>query len=461
MRPNITFAFVRLLLAGMAAGLVLAVSPAWAQIEEQAPESAPPPQNAPVDAPGQDDAPQVNFQTFYDSLGSEGTWIQTAQFGYVWQPQVNDPEWAPYTDGHWVYSDDGWTWASNEPWGWATYHYGRWANLDGVGWAWVPGYTWAPAWVSWRYGDGYVGWAPLPPDSLVGVDYDSDDDAGFHIGGDCDSYYGIGAGWYNFVPIGYLGEGNYRRYYADRHHNYGLINHTTNVTNLNVTRGGVAGNAFAGVSLGGPSLRQVNALSQTPVSRVNLAFTNRVGGGQVSGNSLALFAPRVGGGATSGARPQSTVRSIGNVGLNRGTDISHPLMVSPHLSTALPTSDEVHQARLEQAQAPADARLATPSAVPSASGRSLSSMHPTFSTAPETDRGASTFSGGQYERPASIYNAPRTYSPSAQGARVYSGGNGGGVHAGSAGGGGSAHTGGGSAHVSGGGGGGGSPIQHH
>ena len=28
---------------------------------------------------------------------------------------------------------------------------------------WVPGYEWGPAWVSWRFGGGYVGWAPLPP----------------------------------------------------------------------------------------------------------------------------------------------------------------------------------------------------------------------------------------------------------------------------------------------------------
>ena len=45
------------------------------------------------------------------------------------------------------------------------------SNLAGTGWVWVPGYTWAPAWVSWRYGDGYAGWAPLPPDSFAGIDY--------------------------------------------------------------------------------------------------------------------------------------------------------------------------------------------------------------------------------------------------------------------------------------------------
>src|SRR6185369_4273322 len=33
-----------------------------------------------------------------------------------------------------------------------------------VGWCWVPGTEWAPSWVDWRYGEGFVGWAPLPPD---------------------------------------------------------------------------------------------------------------------------------------------------------------------------------------------------------------------------------------------------------------------------------------------------------
>jgi len=75
------------------------------------------------------------------------------------------------TVGRWVYSNDyGWYWVSEESeasWGWVTFHYGRWVWINDTGWAWVPGNEWGPAWVDWRRGDRYVGWAPLPPDDLI------------------------------------------------------------------------------------------------------------------------------------------------------------------------------------------------------------------------------------------------------------------------------------------------------
>jgi hypothetical protein len=301
---------------------------------------APPGQGvAPADAnPAEAGADQsVSFQTFYDALSGAGTWIQTADYGYVWQPQIDDPSWAPYTRGHWAYTQDQWTWVSDEPWGWAVFHYGRWVNLDGVGWCWVPGYTWAPAWVSWRYGDGYCGWAPLPPDSLLGIDYE--DGAvvdGFHIGGDCDSYYGIGALWYNFLPVVYFGEPDYRSYYANRRENEGIMRQTTNVTNLNLTRnrsGGMGGAVnFASVTLGGPSLRQVDAVSQAPVPEATLAFTARAGGGTLQGNTLAIYAPQVDVRTVQTSRPPGGAQSIGPVVVNRGRDAGRPLVATSHFS---------------------------------------------------------------------------------------------------------------------------------
>lgn len=118
-------------------------------------QEAPPPPTA--------EDPQVDPETFREPLESYGRWENTPDYGSVWVPSNVDPAWRPYTVGHWSYTSYGWTWVSYEPFGWATYHYGRWACLPNGAWGWVPGRVWGPAWVSWRYGDGYCGWAPLPP----------------------------------------------------------------------------------------------------------------------------------------------------------------------------------------------------------------------------------------------------------------------------------------------------------
>lgn len=47
--------------------------------------------------------------------------------------------------------------------GWVVSHYGRWVWSSRYGWVWVAGDAWGPALVEWCYGDGYVGWAPMPP----------------------------------------------------------------------------------------------------------------------------------------------------------------------------------------------------------------------------------------------------------------------------------------------------------
>jgi hypothetical protein len=113
----------------------------------------------------------VSLTIFHDSLAPHGEWVSTARFGRVWLPRV-PLGWRPYTQGYWTYTDVGWTWVSDEPFGWATYHYGRWYFDEIFGWVWVPDTVWGPAWVAWRSGGEYVGWAPLPPDILVAEEFD-------------------------------------------------------------------------------------------------------------------------------------------------------------------------------------------------------------------------------------------------------------------------------------------------
>ncbi|HVX80645.1 MAG TPA: DUF6600 domain-containing protein, partial [Devosiaceae bacterium] len=114
-------------------------------------------------APAHAQQAQVSFNIFFDRLSQGGVWVKSSRYDYVWCPRV-EARWAPYTHGHWVYlSDRGWYFDSDEPFAWAVYHYGRWYRDRDIGWCWVPGNVWAPAWVTWRRSNDYVGWAPLPP----------------------------------------------------------------------------------------------------------------------------------------------------------------------------------------------------------------------------------------------------------------------------------------------------------
>jgi Family of unknown function (DUF6600) len=124
-------------------------------------------------APSKAQDGDVDVSYFYQELEQYGRWIDHPRWGDVWSPDV-DPDWRPYTMGNWSYTEDnGWYWVSEEPFGWAVFHYGRWVLDPDDGWLWIPGTEWGPAWVTWRQDDsddGYVGWAPLPPDSRWGPD---------------------------------------------------------------------------------------------------------------------------------------------------------------------------------------------------------------------------------------------------------------------------------------------------
>lgn len=106
----------------------------------------------------------VGIDFFYDALSPYGAWVEIAPHGWVWCPLDAPHGWRPYTVGYWVHTDSGWMWISEDPWGWIPYHYGRWMFDSHYGWVWVPDDVWAPAWVTWRHGAGWIGWAPLPPD---------------------------------------------------------------------------------------------------------------------------------------------------------------------------------------------------------------------------------------------------------------------------------------------------------
>jgi hypothetical protein len=126
--------------------ILLTLAAAWAA----------PPLSADVDV-------EIDFHYFHERLSPHGHWIEVDDYGWCWYPAEVDDDWRPYVHGHWVYAEpDGWCWVSDYDWGWAPFHYGRWYHT-GHRWVWVPGYEWCGAWVVWRHGGGYCGWAPLEP----------------------------------------------------------------------------------------------------------------------------------------------------------------------------------------------------------------------------------------------------------------------------------------------------------
>ncbi len=145
-----------------------AQAPSIAVVAPVTTPAAPPAQqdsNTPSDEYADNDPSALS--DFREPLAPYGQWTNDPTYGTIWVPdsaQVGT-DFAPYqTAGSWGMADTGdWMWQSDYSWGYIPFHYGRWV-WAGSYWGWIPGRRYAPAWVTWRVGEGgYVGWAPLPP----------------------------------------------------------------------------------------------------------------------------------------------------------------------------------------------------------------------------------------------------------------------------------------------------------
>jgi hypothetical protein len=258
----------------------------------------------------------MSIDFIYDNL-SGGNWIDAEGYGYGWQPDVatSDPNWRPYSDGYWAYTDYGWTWISYEDFGWATYHYGRWANLADYGWVWFPGedLDWGPAWVSWRTGGDYIGWAPLPPRG-PGVVYE-----GQPIGANVDIEFGIGPEYYNFCDVRFIGEPVLRDRIFPPVQNVTYITNTVNVTNITVQNNVVYNY--------GPKLDVVNQYSSRPIQQLTIQretpanLSTAVKSGtltKVQGNKLLVGAPLKIAAAAPAAKPPAVKAKVAQPRFERG-----------------------------------------------------------------------------------------------------------------------------------------------
>jgi len=221
-------------------------------------------------ASAQEPMPSVTYQTFYDDLSPYGDWIDYPQYGYVWHPRVAD--FRPYsTDGHWVWTDEyQWMWVSDYNWGWAPFHYGRWLYDDFVGWVWVPGYEWSPAWVEWRTGGDYYGWAPLGPGVNISMN--------FSFG-----RYSPPYDYWSFVPRNYILSPRVYDYCVPRSRNTVIVNNTTIINSYNKTN-----NVF----VTGPDRREVERYTGR-VNAFQLRESRNPGRTEITRNTVNVFRPQV------------------------------------------------------------------------------------------------------------------------------------------------------------------------
>lgn len=269
-------------------------------------------------------AADVSVDFFYNNL-SGGSWIEVADYGYCWQPDVAvSAGWRPYADGYWAYTDLGWTWVSYEDFGWATYHYGRWVRLHGRGWVWVPGrdedLEWGPAWVSWRTGGDHIGWAPLPP-RRRGISFV----AGARIFGRVDIDFDIGPEYYNFVDVRYIGEPVLRDRIYQTSQNVTYINQTVNVTNITYQD-----NRFYNY---GPDYNTLSTRSSRPIQRLKIEQQTNVDAGaavksgtltKVEGDRLVVAAPTTIKKSTQPIAPPKVKEKIAQAKVDDGWAVSDP-----------------------------------------------------------------------------------------------------------------------------------------
>ena len=215
----------------------------------------------------------INFQTFYDELSPYGDWIDYPEYGYTWRPRVGS-DFRPYaTNGSWVYTNDyDWMWNSGYDWGWAPFHYGRWFYDPYYGWLWVPGYDWSPAWVTWRGGGDYYGWAPIRPGISISIGF----------GG-----YNPPYDYWTFAPCRYMTSRYISRYYYPYRNNVTIINRTT-IINSYGDRGGRRG----GYYVNGPRRTEVERYTGR-INAMSVRSSDRPGRASVSRNAVSVYRPSV------------------------------------------------------------------------------------------------------------------------------------------------------------------------
>ena len=247
----------------------------------------PPPRERPYEGDHYEYPADIDYGYFYEHLSPHGTWVQLAPHGYVWVPRRTDYRWRPYTHGRWAWTNSGWTWISYYDWGWIPFHYGRWGWERRLGWYWVPGTIWAPAWVTWRWGNMYIGWAPLPPhvEFVAGVGIGS-------LPYDFPDHYWV------FIEGRYFQYDDFNRYVLPFERNRTIVRLTVQKANLSVRNRQLLNP--------GVDVDQVAHLTRTRVKRYEIEEGQRPQSSRVGGESVRIYRPAVR--KNEAAKPQSFLR---------------------------------------------------------------------------------------------------------------------------------------------------------
>ncbi|MFD2572971.1 DUF6600 domain-containing protein [Spirosoma soli] len=236
----------------------------------------------------------VPIESFYDELAPYGQWTQHPNYGNVWLPSAG-PDFQPYaTNGHWVVTEYGNTWVSDYDWGWAPFHYGRWVMDPAYGgWIWIPGSDWGPAWVTWRSGGGYYGWAPLGPGMNINVNIN------------------IPAPYWTFVPQIYITSPRIYNYCVPRpqvvniYHNTTIINNVYQYNNRSYFYG--------------PQRVEIERVTRRSVPVYRVDYRDRPGRTVVSNGTVGFYRPNPSsnyGRGYGNGRPDRFDNNRGNNGYN-------------------------------------------------------------------------------------------------------------------------------------------------
>ncbi|HET8829571.1 MAG TPA: DUF6600 domain-containing protein [Pelobium sp.] len=212
----------------------------------------------------------ISLQVFYDELSYHGDWIDNPEYGYVWRPNVGRDFRPYYTNGHWVMTEYGNTWVSDYEWGWAPFHYGRWFHDKYDGWIWAPDTEWGPAWVTWRTGGGYYGWAPLAPRVSININLGR-------------RHY-VPHNYWVFIPQRCIYYPSYSRYWEPRRNVY-IINNTTIINNV-YTNDRVR-------YYSGPGRDDVRRATRRDVPVYRVADNSRPGSDRISRGEVNIYRPSV------------------------------------------------------------------------------------------------------------------------------------------------------------------------